>query len=79
MQKPLLVLALNSGFMSVAAENVILVSIDGLRWQDVFNGAQLDIIENKEAVARPQQVKKDFWHKNLQQRREKLMPFFGIL
>jgi len=55
---------------------MLLISIDGLRWRDVFNGAQLSIIESKGAVVRQQKIKNDFWHKNLQQRREKLMPFF---
>lgn len=74
-KKLIAVLALSSSFMTIAADNLILVSIDGLRWQDVFNGAQMSILEDKDAAARPQELKADFWHDDLQQRREKLMPF----
>ncbi len=76
LKKLVIILALSCHFMSEAADNVVLVSIDGLRWQDVFNGAQLSIIESKGAVANQEKVKNDFWHEDLQQRREKLMPFF---
>ena len=74
-KKLIAVLALSSSFMTVAADNLILVSIDGLRWQDVFKGAQMSIIEDKNAVAQPQKLTADFWHDDVQQRREKLMPF----
>ena len=31
-------------------ENVILITSDGLRWQEVFNGADKDLIRNEKAV-----------------------------
>ena len=74
-KKLIAVLALSSSFMTIAADNLILVSMDGVRWQDVFNGAQMSIMVDKDAVARPEELKADFWHDDLQQRREKLMPF----
>ena len=29
------------------APNIILITLDGVRWQEVFNGVDLDLIENK--------------------------------
>jgi len=67
---------LTASFASSAAENVVLVTIDGLRWQEVFNGAELSMMNNNKFVSNSQQLKSDFWHKDVKERREKLMPFF---
>lgn len=50
--------------------NVIFISTDGLRWQEVFRGAQQDFIGNDAAI------KTAFWRDNLEERRAALMPFF---
>lgn len=76
LKKIIAILTLTSSFATLAAENVVLITIDGVRWQEVFHGAQLILIEDKKVVARPQQLKDDFWHSDLKKRREKLMPFF---
>jgi len=68
--------ALCASFITIAADNVVLVTIDGLRWQEVFNGAQLGMINNEKFVSDPKQLKSDFWHQDITIRREKLMPFF---
>lgn len=58
-----------------AAENLVLVTIDGLRWQDVFRGADGQFIANKkfnhDVIATTQQ----FGGKTIGERRHKLMPF----
>lgn len=48
-----------------SSENIILISVDGLRWQEVFQGP--DSTLNKD---------KQFSAATIQQRRERLMPFF---
>lgn len=60
---------------SYAADNLLLISLDGLRWQEVFSGADSDLIGNKDYVKNPETLKAEFWAENAQERRQKLMPF----
>src|SRR5690349_3743969 len=57
-------------------KNVIVVMTDGLRWQEVFQGADAALM-NKEngAVSEPEALKKEFWRDPPTARREALMPF----
>ncbi|MEX2244767.1 MAG: alkaline phosphatase family protein [Fimbriimonadaceae bacterium] len=57
-------------------DKVILVLLDGIRWQDVFRGADPELL-NKEAggVADVDALKKEFWREAQDERRETLMPF----
>ena len=68
--------ALTASFIISAADNIVLVTIDGLRWQEVFNGAELIMLNNNKFVDNSQQLKNDFWDPDIKIRREKLMPFF---
>jgi alkaline phosphatase D len=54
---------------------LIIVTIDGLRWQEVFTGASLAHLNSPEFNARPDYTKETFWHDNLVERRNRLMPF----
>ena len=58
-------------------ENVILITMDGLRWQELFGGADQRLI-NKDAggVSQVDAVQQRFWREDSRQRRELLMPFF---
>jgi hypothetical protein len=58
-----------------AQKNIILITIDGLRWQEVFRGADQALINNKKFVNNSQTLKEKFWHNKAEIRREKLMPF----
>ena len=57
-------------------KNVIFVMTDGLRWQEMFSGADAALL-NKEngAVARPEELKKRFWRDTPEERRKALLPF----
>jgi hypothetical protein len=57
-------------------ENVILITIDGLRWQEVFQGAD-DALMNKEngGVAHVEALKEAYWRDTGEQRRAQLLPF----
>jgi hypothetical protein len=59
-------------------ENVLLVTIDGLRWQEVFAGADESLM-NKEfgGVRDLASLNKRFWRDDAESRRSTLMPFFG--
>ena len=63
-------------FAAPRTRNVIVVMTDGLRWQEVFQGADAALM-NKEngAVSEPEALKKEFWRDTPTARREALMPF----
>jgi len=56
--------------------NVILLMSDGLRWQDVFQGADAQLMtEENGHVANIPRLREQFWREKPQARREALMPF----
>jgi hypothetical protein len=56
--------------------NVILVMTDGLRWQEVFRGADAALMNKDHGnVADPEALKKLYWRETPGDRRERLMPF----
>src|SRR5205085_1387147 len=75
------VLTLLTASFAPAAElqtrNVLFISIDGMRWQEVFRGAEAAMM-NKEFGGVPEAAKlyEAFWADTPEARREKLMPFF---
>ncbi len=76
--------ALVAGVTSAAeikTRNVILVTIDGLRWQEVFRGAEEALMTaDKEGGGVPSggivALRADFLAPTAEERRKKLMPFF---
>jgi hypothetical protein len=59
-----------------ATENVILFMTDGLRWQEVFSGAEEILLSNeKGGVQNVAALKKSYWRDTPEARRETLMPF----
>lgn len=55
---------------------VVLISIDGLRWQDFYRGADLELIYNKEYVKDTIATHTNFYAAEALERRKLLMPFF---
>ncbi len=49
--------------------------MDGLRWQELFTGANPQLVANKEFVGDTVGLKKDFWRDSAEERRKVLMPF----
>jgi Type I phosphodiesterase / nucleotide pyrophosphatase len=61
---------------STVTRNVILVTTDGLRWQEVFRGADASLINKEDGgVADPDSLRRRFWRETPEARREALMPF----
>ena len=57
--------------------NVVLITIDGLRWQDLFAGADSRLINRDHGGVRDlDAVHSRFWADSPQERRQQLMPFF---
>ncbi len=61
---------------NLETENVILITLDGLRWEELYTGADPDLIEHEDYVHDTDKLKDTFWADDPHTRREKLMPFF---
>ena len=66
------------GHPAIAQEspiNLVLVTLDGVRWQEVFGGVDLKLIEDERYSHNPDSLKKTYWHEQRSARRERLFPF----
>lgn len=57
-------------------ENVVLITLDGLRWQELFTGADPLLITHPDYVQDTTALHQKFWRESTEDRREVLMPFF---
>ncbi|MEN8251534.1 MAG: alkaline phosphatase family protein [Bacteroidota bacterium] len=57
-------------------ENLIFITLDGLRWKEMFTGADSVLINSKKFVNDRTALKKSFWRETAHERREALLPFF---
>ena len=57
------------------SKNVIYITWDGFRWQELFGGAQETFIAKDAGVADVEGVKQRFWRESEVERREVLLPF----
>lgn len=69
-------LAITSFAQPKKTENVFLITLDGLRWQELFSGADSALIEDQDYVDNPEELKSLFWAETAIKRRSILMPFF---
>ncbi len=57
-------------------QNILFVTTDGLRWEEVFRGADAALIDKKAGgVPEPEALRARFWKDSPTERRERLMPF----
>lgn len=61
---------------SAAGRNVVYVTLDGFRWQELFGGAYEPFIAKDAGVADVAGIKEKFWRETEEERRETLLPFF---
>jgi Type I phosphodiesterase / nucleotide pyrophosphatase len=61
--------------MGRKTENVIIVTLDGMRWQEVFGGADEVLLNTPEYTHGQEELKKKFWHASSAERRKRLFPF----
>lgn len=57
-------------------ENIILITFDGLRWQELFKGADSLMVDDTGLIESSGSLLSDFWHPDPLQRRKMLFPFF---
>lgn len=63
-------------FAQPQTENIIIVTLDGFRWQEVFGGADSSLIMDSTYVRDTASLKHQFWASSQDERRKKLLPFF---
>jgi hypothetical protein len=56
-------------------ENVIIVTLDGMRWQEIFGGVDADLLANKKYTRDSADIVERFWADDINERRKKLFPF----
>lgn len=59
----------------LAADNVVLITIDGVRWQEVFSGIDATLARHEDYSSAGDELMAQFWHDNAEVRAQKLMPF----
>jgi hypothetical protein len=57
------------------SDNIVIVTLDGMRWQEVFGGADSLLSFDTTASYDIDYVKEHFWAPDANERRKKLMPF----
>jgi hypothetical protein len=58
-----------------AADNVILITLDGLRWQEVFHGLDRRLTEHEDYSEQSALLQEKFWLGSAEQNAEALFPF----
>lgn len=72
----LLLLPATTVSQDLSTENIFLITLDGLRWQELYSGADSVLLNDKAYVSGIDALKNDFWAGSATERRELLMPFF---
>ena len=72
----LLLVIINFQSFAQKAENLILLTTDGLRWQEVFGGIDTMIASDKQFTRDKSGLMKKYYDPDINIRRKKLMPFF---
>lgn len=58
------------------ARNLFVITVDGFRWQELFNGADSSILHSEKYTPDHSTISLQYWAASAKERREKLMPFF---
>jgi hypothetical protein len=55
--------------------NLVLVTLDGVRWQEVFDGIDPDLIDDDRFTTDAAYLREHYWHDQREKRRKRLFPF----
>ena len=74
-----LILSINAVAQS-SQQNIIIITTDGLRWQELFGGMDSAIANNKKFnQGDSNYIYKNYWAATSEERRKKLLPFFWTM
>ncbi|GAB4016611.1 hypothetical protein GCM10028808_45610 [Spirosoma migulaei] len=71
----LIVFLIGSSARAQPAQNIILVTLDGVRWQEIFNGADSTLLFDPVFSRDTASAHKQFWAASPVERRKRLTPF----
>jgi hypothetical protein len=54
---------------------LFIITLDGFRWEEVFNGADPELVNDAKIMSDTSFTKALYWHEDPKERRKKLMPF----
>src|SRR5690625_7403429 len=57
-------------------ENVFFITLDGLRWQELYGGIDEKLMVHEDYVRNFDALREQFWADSAEERREKLVPVF---
>ena len=57
------------------AQRLVIMTFDGLRWQELYSGADSSLVGNPKFVDNPEALKAKYWRQTPEERRSVLMPF----
>ncbi|HEY6899091.1 MAG TPA: alkaline phosphatase family protein [Puia sp.] len=67
---------LSAAAPAARTKHLVIITIDGFRWQEVFTGADPKLVANEDYVQDTALTKSLYWDSSAELRRRKLMPFF---
>ncbi|MFN8290627.1 MAG: hypothetical protein U0U70_10245 [Chitinophagaceae bacterium] len=56
-------------------QNLFIITIDGFRWEELFNGADAWLLNNEKFTPENEMIRSIYWAPTAEERRKKLMPF----
>ncbi|PWU04945.1 MAG: phosphoglyceromutase [Bacteroidetes bacterium] len=62
-------------FAQRKTENIVIFTLDGMRWEEVFGGIDSAILNNPKFTREKDDLTKKFWSDDAKERRKKLFPF----
>lgn len=71
-----LVIVASGKAQTKTSENIVVITMDGFRWQELFGGADSVLCFDTAASYAFKYVQQKFWAPAAEERRKKLMPFF---
>ena len=79
MMKRLLLLLLMAASLAAYGRDkdprLVIITLDGLRWQELFSGADSLLVREKKFVKNPDALAEAYWRETAEERRRVLMPF----
>src|SRR5580692_10238064 len=67
--------AFSASSQSHKTENIIIVTLDGMRWQEIFGGVDSSLLNNPKYTHEKKRISELLWSDDTGERRKKLLPF----
>lgn len=67
---------INMACAQAPAQNIFIITIDGVRWQEIFKGADAALLRNPNFVKDSAVMLQQYWHNDVAENRRRLLPFF---